>query len=196
MAKAIREIYGEEIARLGYENDKIVLLDADVSSSTKSAIFAKAHPERFYNMGIAEANMFATAAGLATTGRIPFVNTFAVFASTIGLLPARALFCYGNLNVKIAASYCGLSDALDGASHHATEDISAMRGLPNMTIAVPSDTASTRWLTGYAVEHYGPVYLRISREVYPEIYGENEEFEAGRGKIVRDGSDVTIIACG
>ena len=196
MAKAIREVYGSVLKELGESNRDIVVLDADLSGSTKSAIFGKEYPDRFFNMGIAESNMVATAAGLAAVGKIPFVNTFTVFLTTIGLIAARGQVCYGNLNVKFGGAYCGMSDALDGASHHATEDISAMRALPNMKVIVPSDAASTRWATKYAVETYGPMYLRLSRDVYPDLYDENTRFELGKGAVVREGSDVTVIACG
>ena len=196
MGKSIREVYGTVLAELGDTNENIVVLDADLSGSTKSGIFGKAHPERHFNMGIAESDMVATAAGLATTGKIPFVNTFTVFLTTLGLISARAQVCYGNLNVKFGGAYCGMSDALDGATHHATEDIAVMRALPNMTVLVPSDAASTRWATKYAVDTYGPMYLRLSRDVYPDLYDENTKFECGKGAIVRDGTDVTVIACG
>ena len=196
MGKSIREVYGTVLAELGGANENIVVLDADLSGSTKSGIFGKAHPERHFNMGIAESDMVATAAGLATTGKIPFVNTFTVFLTTLGLISARAQVCYGNLNVKFGGAYCGMSDALDGATHHATEDIAVMRALPNMTVLVPSDAASTCWATKYAVDTYGPMYLRLSRDVYPDLYDENTKFECGKGAIVRDGTDVTVIACG
>lgn len=137
MGKSIREVYGTVLAELGDTNENIVVLDADLSGSTKSGIFAKAHPERHFNMGIAESDMVATAAGLATTGKIPFVNTFTVFLTTLGLISARAQVCYGNLNVKFGGAYCGMSDALDGATHHATEDIAVMRSLPNHDRARP-----------------------------------------------------------
>lgn len=137
MGKSIREVYGTVLAELGDTNENIVVLDADLSGSTKSGIFAKAHPERHFNMGIAESDMVATAAGLATTGKIPFVNTFTVFLTTLGLISARAQVCYGNLNVKFGGAYCGMSDALDGATHHATEDIAVMRALPNHDRARP-----------------------------------------------------------
>ena len=165
MGKSIREVYGTVLAELGDTNENIVVLDADLSGSTKSGIFGKAHPERHFNMGIAESDMVATAAGLATT-------------------------------VKFGGAYCGMSDALDGATHHATEDIAVMRALPNMTVLVPSDAASTRWATKYAVDTYGPMYLRLSRDVYPDLYDENTKFECGKGAVVRDGTDVTVIACG
>lgn len=196
MSKAIREVYGNVLAELAEKNNNIVVLDADLSGSTKSGIFGKAHPERFFNMGIAESNMVATAAGLSTTGKIPFVNTFTVFLTTLGLISTRAQVCYGNLNVKFGGAYCGMSDAFDGSTHHATEDIAVMRSLPNMTVVVPADAASTRWATEFAAEHQGPVYLRLSRDVYPDLYDENTRFECGKGAIVRDGTDVTVIACG
>ena len=196
MAKAIREVYGTVLKELGETNPDIVVLDADLSGSTKSAIFGNAFPERFFNMGIAESNMVATAAGLSTTGKIPFVNTFTVFLTTLGLISARGLVCYGNLNVKFGGAYCGMSDALDGASHHALEDIAVMRSLPNMKVIVPADAAAARWATTYAAETYGPMYLRLSREVYPDLYAPETSFEMGKGSIVRDGSDVTVIACG
>lgn len=196
MPKQIREVYGSVLAELGETNKDIVVLDADLSGSTKSAMFGKAHPERFFNMGIAEQNMVATAAGMSVCGKIPFVNTFTVFLTTLGLLSARDQICYANLNVKFGGAYCGMSDALDGASHHATEDIAFMRALPNMKVIAPADAAAARWATKYAAETYGPFYLRLSREVYPDLYDENTKFELGKGAVVREGSDVTVIACG
>jgi transketolase len=196
MAKAIRVVYGEKLAEMGNTRDNVVVLDADVSSSTQTKFFAAAHPDRFFNMGIAEANMVSTAAGLAQQGFVPFVNTFAVFLSSIGLIGTRALACYANLNVKFAGAYCGLSDAFDGASHHALEDIATLRALPNMKVLVPSDATASGALTELAYETPGPVYLRLSRDVYPDLYAEGTKFEVGKGNIVRDGSDVTVIACG
>ena len=196
MAKAIREVYGTVLKELGETNKNIVVLDADLSGSTKSAIFGKAFPERFFNMGIAESNMVATAAGLAAVGKIPFVNTFTVFLTTLGLIAARGQVCYGNLNVKFGGAYGGMSDVLDGASHHALEDIAVMRTLPNMRVICPADAAAARWATRWAAENYGPVYLRLSREAFPDLYGADAKFEMGRGAVVRDGSDVTVIACG
>lgn len=196
MAKAIREVYGTVLKELGETNKDIVVLDADLSGSTKTAIFGKAYPERFFNMGIAESNMVATAAGLSTTGKIPFVNTFTVFLTSLGLCATRGQVCYGNLNVKLGGAYCGMSDALDGATHHALEDIAVMRSLPNMTVIAPSDETSTRWATKYAVDTYGPMYLRLSRDVYPDLYPADTQFELGKSNMVRDGSDVTVIACG
>ena len=196
MGKAIRDVYGETLAELGSENEDIVVLDADLSGSTKSKVFGQKFPDRFFNMGIAESDMVACAAGLASVGKIPFVNTFTVFLTSLGLISTRAQICYGNLNVKLAGAYCGMSDALDGATHHATEDIAAMRALPNMRVLVPSDPASTRWATRWAVENYGPVYLRLSRSEYPDLYPAGTTFEAGKAKIVRDGADCTVFAIG
>jgi transketolase len=196
MAKSIRQVYGEKLAEMGKDCKNLVVLDADVSSSTQTKFFAAEYPERFFNMGIAESNMVSTAAGLAQQGFVPFVNTFAVFVSSIGLIGARALACYANLNVKFAGAYCGLSDAFDGASHHATEDMAIMRALPNMKVLVPSDAAASEALTKVAYETEGPCYLRLSRDVYPDLYSADEKFEVGKGKVVREGTDVTVIACG
>lgn len=196
MAKQLREAYGAALKELGATNPDIVVLDADLSGSTKSAMFGKEYPERFFNMGIAESNMVSTAAGLAAVGKVPFVNTFTVFLTTLGLIATRGQVCYGNLNVKFGGAYCGMSDALDGASHHALEDIANMRSLPNMRIIAPADETSARWATKWAAENYGPVYLRLSRDVYPDLYPADTQFEMGKGKIVREGKDVTVIACG
>jgi transketolase len=196
MAKAIRQVYGETLAALGKDHPELVVLDADVSSSTQTKFFAKEYPERFFNMGIAESNMVATAAGLAQQGLVPFANTFAVFISSIGLIATRALACYGNLNVKLAGAYCGLSDAFDGASHHATEDIAILRALPRMKVLCPADATATQALTQLALETPGPCYLRLSRDVYPDLYPAGTQFAPGKGNVVREGSDVTIIACG
>lgn len=196
MAKAIRQVYGETLAALGNTHPELVVLDADVSSSTQTKFFAQAHPERFFNMGIAEANMVATAAGLAQQGLVPFVNTFAVFVSSIGLIATRALACYGELNVKLAGAYCGLSDAFDGASHHATEDIAILRALPRMKVLCPADATAAAELTRVALETPGPCYLRLSRDVYPDLYPAGTEFVPGKGNVVREGADVTVIACG
>lgn len=196
MSKSIRQVYGEKLAAMGGEREDLVVLDADVSSSTQTKFFAQKYPERFFNMGIAEANMTATAAGLASQGFVPFVNTFAVFISSIGYIPARALACYAGLNVNLAGAYCGLSDAFDGASHHATEDLAIMRALPNMTIFCPADARSTGALTELSARTPGPCYLRLSRDVYPDLYPDGAAFEAGHGNVVRDGTDAVVIACG
>lgn len=196
MGKAIRDAYGESLAKYGKENKNVVVLDADVSGSTKSAVFGKACPERFFNMGIAEANMTAVAAGMASVGKIPFINTFAVFVTTNGLLPARAFGSYSKLPIKICGGYSGMSDAFDGPSHHALEDIAVTRSLPNFKVFVPCDPVQTDWVVKNAIEDPSPMYLRLSRDVFPDVYEEGKQFEEGKGYIVREGSDVTVIACG
>lgn len=196
MAKAIREIYGETLAELGNTMENLVVLDADVAGSTKSALFKAAHPDRFFDMGIAEANMAATAAGLATTGYVPFINTFAVFITSAPLLALRGQICYGNLNVKLGGAYAGMSDARDGATHHSLEDMAILRALPNMKILSVSDAAETRWATRYAAQCSGPCYIRLSRDVLPDLYPQDHEFTFGKAETLREGKDATIIATG
>ncbi len=196
MAKAIREIYGETLAELGNTMKNLVVLDADVAGSTKSAIFGKAHPDRFFDMGIAEANMAATAAGMATTGLVPFINTFAVFVTSASLVALRGQICYGNLNVKLGGAYAGMSDARDGATHHALEDLAVTRSLPNMRILSVCDAAETRWATRTAAELEGPVYIRLSREAMPDLYAPDHVFTFGKAEMLREGTDATIIATG
>ena len=162
MAKAIRDIYGEALVKYGKDNKDVVVLDADLSGSTKSATFGKACPERFFNMGIAESNMVGAAAGMASCGKIPFVNTFAVFLTTLGLISARAFGSYSKLPIKMAGAYAGMSDAFDGPSHHALEDIAVMRSLPNFKVFVASDAAVTNWMVKNAIEDASPMYLRLS----------------------------------
>ncbi len=196
MAKAIREIYGETLAELGNSMQNLVVLDADVAGSTKTALFKAAHPDRFFDMGIAEENMAATAAGMATTGLVPFINTFAVFLTSAALLSLRGQICYGNLNVKLGGAYAGMSDALDGATHHALEDIAVIRSLPNMHLISVCDAAETRWATKYAAEHDGPYYIRLSRDVMPDLYDENHVFTFGKAETVKAGNDAVIISTG
>ncbi len=196
MGKAIRDVYGDALVKFGKDNKNVVVLDADLSGSTKSAVFGKACPERFFNVGIAEANMTAMAGGLASVGKIPFVNTFAAFLATIGLLSARALGSYSKLPIKMVGAYGGMSDAYDGPSHHALEDIAVMRSLPNFKVFVPCDATETEWVVKNAIEDASPMYLRLSRDVFPDVYSENDVFEEGKGKIVREGKDATVIACG
>ena len=196
MAKAIRDVYGDALVKFGKDNKDVVVLDADVSGSTKSAVFGKACPDRFFNVGIAEANMTAMAGGLASVGKIPFVNTFAVFLTTIGLLPARALGSYSKVPIKMVGAYGGMSDAFDGPSHHALEDIAVMRTLPNFKVFVPCDATETEWVVKNAIEDASPMYLRLSRDVFPDVYSEGASFEEGKGNIVREGKDATVIACG
>lgn len=196
MAKAIREIYGETLAELGKTMDNLVVLDADVAGSTKSGLFGAAHPDRFFDMGIAESNMAATAAGLSTTGYVPFINTFAVFITSASLLSLRGQICYGNLNVKLGGAYAGMSDARDGATHHALEDLAILRALPNMKILSVCDAAQTRWATEYAARCQGPCYIRLSRDAMPDLYDEEHVFTFGKAEALRQGSDATIIATG
>jgi transketolase len=196
MTKTIREAYGEALVKYGCINDDVVVLDADVSSSTRTSLFANRCPERFFNIGIAEANMTAMAAGLASVGKIPFVNTFAVFISSLGLIAARAFASYSNLNVKMIGAYSGLSDAFDGPSHQSMEDIAIMRSLPNFKVFVASDEKQTDWLVKHAINEYGPMYIRLSRDKMADLYDDSTEFQEGKGQVVRDGRDATVIACG
>ncbi|MCL2674196.1 MAG: transketolase family protein [Defluviitaleaceae bacterium] len=198
MPKTIREAYGEALVKYGKNDNRIVVLDADLAGSTKSSIFAKAYPERFFNVGIAEANMVAMAAGMATEGKIPFVNTFAVFLTTMGVLGARTLAGYGGAPVKFMGAYGGMSDAYDGATHHAIEDIAIMRALPEFEVLVASDATITDWMVRAAIDSGKPMYIRLSRGSMPDLYKPDEKFEVGKGKIIHEGAknDVTIIACG
>lgn len=196
MARSIRDVYGDLLVQMGQENEQIVVLDADVSSSTKSGAFGKAYPDRFFNVGIAEANMVAMAAGLATTGKIPFANTFAVFITSIGLISARAFGSYSKLNIKLMGAYCGLSDSFDGPSHHAIEDLAIMRALPNFEVLVATDEVQTEWLIRYAAAKEGPMYIRLSRDATLPVYQSGTMFEPGKGKVVREGSDACVLACG
>ena len=194
--KAIRDAYGQYLKEAGEKNKDIVVFDADVSSSTKSAIFGSAFPDRFFNMGVSEANMMGYAAGISTMGKIPFVNTFAIFMMNRGADVIRNNICYGKLNVKLAGAYAGMSDSFDGATHHAIEDIAYMRVLPNMKVIVPCDVISTEQLTRIAIETNGPVYIRLSRDAMPDLYNSNSEFKFGGSHTVREGSDYTIFAYG
>ena len=191
-----RLVFGQTLVELGAENERIVVLDADVSSSTQTKHFAAAYPDRFFNVGVAEANMISVAAGFATTGHVPFVSTFALFISMRAGDQVRAQIAYPRLNVKLAGGYAGLSDFADGASHQSVEDIAVMRAIPNMTVIAPSDITETRMAVRAAAAHDGPVYLRLSRDAVTEDYPETHPFEIGKGIVLRDGSDVTIAATG
>ncbi|TYP57811.1 transketolase family protein [Thermosediminibacter litoriperuensis] len=193
---ATREAYGEALAELGEEIKDIVVLDADLSKSTKTSVFAKKFPERFFNMGIAEQNLMGTAAGLATCGKIPFASTFAVFATGRAFEQIRNSICYPNLNVKIAASHAGITVGEDGATHQSIEDIAIMRSLPNMTIINPADAVEAKQAVRAAALHKGPVYLRLGRHPVETIFDEHYKFEPGKGVILRDGKDVALIATG
>lgn len=196
MGKATREAYGEALRELGLENKNIVVLDADLSKSTKTNVFAKEFPDRFFNVGIAEQNLMGVAAGLAAAGKTPFVSTFAMFASGRAFEQIRNSICYPKLNVKIAATHAGLTVGEDGASHQAIEDISLMRSIPNMTVIVPADATETRYAVASAAKHNGPVYLRLGRMAVPELFGDGYDFEIGKAVELADGIDVTIIATG
>ncbi len=193
---ATRESYGNALARLGEEYD-IVVLDADLSKSTKTEVFKKKFPERFINMGIAEQNMISTAAGLASCGKIVFASSFAMFAAGRAFEQIRNSVCYPNLNVKIGATHAGISVGEDGATHQCLEDIGIMRTIPNMVIINPADDVEAQAAVEAAVKHNGPVYLRFGRLGVPVIYDESTyKFELGKGVELKDGSDVTIIATG
>lgn len=194
--KTIREAYGEALIKYGKDDPRVVVMDADVSSSTKSGMFGAACPERFFNVGIAEANMTAMAAGFAAEGKIPFVNTFAVFLATTGSLAMRTFGGYAGLPMKFMGAYSGMSDAYDGATHHSIEDLSIMRAIPNVVTMVASDEVQTDWLVKNAIATDSPMYIRLSRDKMKPLYLENETFETGKGKVLRDGSDITIFACG
>ncbi len=193
---ATRDAYGEALKELGKENINIVALDADLSGSTKTSVFAKEFPERFFNVGIAEQNLMGTAAGFATTGKIPFASSFAMFATGRAFEIIRNSVCYPKLNVKIAATHAGLTVGEDGATHQALEDISLMRSLPNMIVLSPADGVETKECIRKAAEHMGPVYIRLGRAKVPVIFDEDYKFEIGKGVELREGNDVTIIATG
>ena len=193
---AIKEAYGQALKALGSEMKDLVVLDSDVGSSTRSILFGQQYPERYYNLGIAEANMCAVAAGFAAAGKTVFVNTFAAFMTTRALDPVTSLIAYPNLNVKLAASYAGLSDSYDGATHNSVSDIAIARSIPNLKVVCVSDAEQTAWATKAAAQINGPVYLRLSRAAAPEVFEEGHTFEFGRGEVLRQGSDVTLIATG
>lgn len=196
MNSATREAFGAALAELGAENPDIVSLDADLSCTTKSASFAKAFPDRFFNMGIAEADLMGTAAGLATCGKIPFASTFAVFATCRALDQIRNSICYPHLNVKVVGTHAGPSCGEDGGSHQAVEDISVMRSLPGMVVVVPADDVEARQVVRAAAEYWGPMYLRFARLASPTVHDEDYKFDLFSGEVMRDGTDVAIIACG
>ena len=196
MGKAIRVAYGESLAKLGHTNDKVLVLDADLSGATQTKYFKKEFPDRFYNVGIAEQNLMGVAAGLAYQGFIPFASTFSVFGAGRGFEIIRNQIAYVNLNVKIALTHSGISVGEDGGSHQAIEDISLMRSLPNMKVIVPCDAIETEKAVNAAAKHLGPVYLRLARPVVEDITKPEDEFEIGKAQILVDGKDACIIACG
>ena len=194
--KATRQSYGEALLELGKENEKIVVLDADLSTATKTNLFAKEFPNRFFDMGIAEQNMITTAAGMSTCGKIPYASTFAIFAAGRAYDQIRNSICYPKLNVKICATHAGITVGEDGATHQMIEDISLMRTIPNMTVISTSDDLETKWAVREASKINGPVYLRLSRLATPIIYDENQKFEIGKAIQMGNGTDGTIFATG
>ncbi len=193
---ATRKSYGEALLQLGKENQNVVVLDADLAGATKTDMFAKQFPNRFFDMGIAEANMMATAAGFATCGKIPYASTFAVFAAGRAYDQIRNSICYPNLNVKICATHCGVTVGEDGATHQMIEDLSLMRTLPNMTVMSTSDDTQTKWAVKEISKIQGPVYLRLARFATPLIYDENQKFEIGKMVQIGEGTDASIFATG
>lgn len=193
---ATRQSYGEALVKLGYENENVVVLDADLSNATKTIKFAKEFPNRFFDIGIAEADMIGTAAGLATCGKIPYASTFAVFAAGRAYDQIRTSICYPKLNVKICATHAGVTVGEDGATHQMIEDLSLMRTLPNMKVFCPSDDIETKWIIEEISKIDGPCYVRLCRLATPVIYDENQNFEIGKMIQFGDGTDGTIFATG
>ncbi len=194
--KATRQSYGEALLELGKESENVVVLDADLSTATKTILFAKEFPNRFFEMGIAEQDMLATAAGFSTCGKIPYASTFAVFAAGRAYDQIRNSICYPKLNVKICATHSGITVGEDGATHQMLEDISLMRTLPNMIVMCTSDDAQTKWAVREISKINGPVYLRLSRMETPIVYEENQKFEIGKAVQIGEGTEATIIATG
>ncbi len=191
-----RMVYGQTLLELGKENERIVVLEADLGKTTMTKFFEKEFPQRFFEMGIGEQNMISTAAGLALSGKIAFANSFAVFAAGRPYDQIRVSACIGRLNVKIVGSSCGLSDFGDGATHQAIEDVAIMRALPNMTILSPADGIETRKMTRASAACDGPVYMRILRNDVPDVTDQKQEFEIGKPTVIRQGADVTVFAHG
>ena len=193
---AIRDAYGAALKKLGGQNENVVVLEADVGSSSKSIVFGKEYPERYFNVGIAELNMTAMAAGFALSGQIPFVNTFASFLTTRASDPVNSLIAYDHLNVKLCGTYSGLSDSYDGASHHSLSDLAFVRTLPGFTVISVCDAVETEKAVFEAAKLNGPVYLRLSRAPAPVIYDQSFNFQVGKGVVLREGNDVAILATG
>ena len=193
---ATRESYGKALVELGTAHDNIVVLDADLAGATKTGTFKKAFPDRFYDCGIAEANMICVAAGLSTTGLVPFASSFAMFAAGRAFEQVRNSIGYPHLNVKIGATHGGISVGEDGASHQCCEDFALMRSIPGMVVMSPADDVEARAMVKAAYEHNGPVYMRFGRAAVPVVHEEGTPFQIGKGEILRDGADVAIIANG
>lgn len=193
---AIRDAFGEALVELGEKDEKVVVLDADVSHSTRTIKFKEMFPDRFFNLGVAEANMMNISAGLATCGLIPFVSTFSFLACLRAGEQVRTSIAYPKLNVKIAAGYGGLSDSYDGATHQSVCDIAIARSIPNMTVIVVADAQETKIAVPAIAKYEGPVFFRLSRAEVPVIFDENHKFEIGKGNLVKEGSDVTLATTG
>ncbi|SET75674.1 transketolase subunit B [Lacrimispora sphenoides] len=196
MGKSLRVAYGESLVKLGAENEKVVVLDADLAHATQTCMFQEKYPERFYNMGIAEANMMCAAAGFANTGYIPFASTFALFGAGRAYEQIRNSICYTNANVKFGFSHSGLSVGEDGGSHQSFEDIALMREMPHMTIFVPCDPTETEKAVMAAAEINGPVYIRVARPVCKDITNLETPFIPGKANVMKEGNDVCLISCG
>jgi transketolase len=194
--RSLRVAYGQALVELGKEDERIVVLEADLGKSTMSILFQEQYPERYFEMGIAEQNMAATAAGLSLADKIPFINSFAVFASGRAYDQVRQSIAIPGLNVKICGSSAGLSDFGDGSTHQAIEDMAIMRAIPNMTVLVPADAVETRKMVKAMVEWNGPVYIRINRNDLPMITDIEGDYEIGKLQVVRDGSDIAVFANG
>ena len=193
---ATRDAYGKALVELGNTDAKVLVLDADLAAATKTAMFKKEYPEKFFDCGIAESNMMGIAAGLASTGHTVFASTFAMFAAGRAYEQVRNSIAYPNLNVKIGATHAGISVGEDGASHQCCEDIALMRVIPGMTIINPADDVETRAAVLAAAEYEGPVYMRFGRLAVPRIFDENYKFEWGKAVVLNEGTDVTICATG
>lgn len=193
---ATRDAYGQTLVELGNEREDIVVMDADLAAATKTGMFKKAHPDRFFNAGIAEGNMMSIAAGLAAAGKTVFASSFAMFAAGRAFEQIRNSIAYPHLNVKIAASHAGVSVGEDGATHQCCEDIGIMRTIPGMVILNPADAPEAKAAVRAAADYDGPVYLRLGRLAVPVFNEENVDFEIGKGKVMREGTDITIIATG
>ncbi len=194
--KATREAYGEALVELGKINENVVVLDADLSGSTKTNMFKKAFPERHFNVGIAEADLIGTAAGFATCGKVAFASTFAMFAAGRGFEQIRNTVAYPKLNVKIAPTHAGISVGEDGGSHQSVEDIAIMRAIPGMVVLSPADATETKKMVFAAAEYDGPVYIRMGRLNVPVLFDDNYDFQIGIANTIRDGKDVTIVSTG
>ena len=193
---ATRDSYGNALAELGAEHENLVVLDADLAGATKTGIFKKAFPDRHFDCGIAEADMICVAAGMSTTGLVPFASSFAMFAAGRAFEQVRNSIGYPHLNVKIGATHGGISVGEDGASHQCCEDFALMRTIPGMVVMSPADDVEAKAMVKAAYEHVGPVYMRFGRAAVPVFHEEGYQFEIGKGEVVRDGSDVAIIANG